>query len=50
MTNHTALAIMAKQPVVGRTKTRLVPFLTPGEAARLRRDVHEVALVIESGA
>ncbi len=35
MTNNAALAIMAKQPVVGRTKTRLVPFLTPGEAARL---------------
>lgn len=35
MTNDAALVIMAKQPVVGQTKTRLVPFLTPGEAARL---------------
>jgi rSAM/selenodomain-associated transferase 1 len=35
VTNDAALVIMAKQPVVGRTKTRLVPFLTPSEAARL---------------
>ena len=32
---ETALVIMAKRPVIGKTKTRLCPFLTPEEAARL---------------
>lgn len=35
MRNDTALMIMAKQPTVGSTKTRLTPYLTPFEAARL---------------
>ena len=30
-----AIAIMAKAPSAGRTKTRLSPFLTPGEARDL---------------
>ena len=35
MLNSTACVIMAKQPQVGRTKTRLCPPLTPQEAADL---------------
>jgi uncharacterized protein len=35
MTKEAALVIMAKQPIVGRTKTRLVPFLNYEEAAQL---------------
>jgi len=34
MNKDVGLVIMAKQPVVGRTKTRLVPFLTAEEAAQ----------------
>jgi uncharacterized protein len=35
MTKNTILAIMAKQPVIGKTKTRLCPFLSGREAAQL---------------
>ncbi len=35
MNEDTALIIMAKQPIVGSTKTRLTPYLTPVEAAQL---------------
>lgn len=35
MTTKTALAIMAKQPVIGKTKTRLSPLLNAQEAALL---------------
>jgi uncharacterized protein len=35
MDHKTALAIMAKQPVVGKTKTRLCPFLSAQEATQL---------------
>ena len=35
MGRKTALAIMAKQPIVGKTKTRLCPFLNAQEAAQL---------------
>lgn len=35
MKHKTALAIMAKQPVVGKTKTRLWPFLNAQEATQL---------------
>jgi uncharacterized protein len=34
-TTHRAIVVMAKQPVPGRTKTRLSPRLTAGEAADL---------------
>ena len=33
--NNPILIIMAKEPKVGRTKTRLCPPLSPVEAARL---------------
>ncbi|MBI2361751.1 MAG: hypothetical protein HYV04_23050 [Deltaproteobacteria bacterium] len=32
-----ALVVMAKAPLAGRVKTRLVPLLTPEEAAELYR-------------
>jgi glycosyltransferase A (GT-A) superfamily protein (DUF2064 family) len=32
-----ALAVMTKAPQAGRVKTRLVPPLTPGEAAELNK-------------
>jgi len=35
MTKPPALVVMAKQPAVGRTKTRLCPPLTPAQAAHL---------------
>jgi len=35
MSNQAVLVVMAKQPVVGNTKTRLVPYLTAEEAAQL---------------
>jgi rSAM/selenodomain-associated transferase 1 len=35
MINQTALAIMAKQPILEKTKTRLCPFLSAREAAQL---------------
>jgi rSAM/selenodomain-associated transferase 1 len=38
MTTHAnALAVMAKAPVAGQVKTRLLPALTPDEAAELSR-------------
>lgn len=46
-----ALVIMAKQPAVGRTKTRLCPPLTPAEAAALYeallRDTIELGVSLE---
>jgi rSAM/selenodomain-associated transferase 1 len=46
-----ALVIMAKQPAVGRTKTRLCPPLTPAEAAALYeallRDTIELGASLE---
>ena len=35
MNRDAGLVIMAKQPLVGRTKTRLVPFLTAEEATQI---------------
>lgn len=36
-TRANALAVMAKAPIAGMVKTRLVPFLTAGQAAELAR-------------
>jgi len=52
MNRDAGLVIMAKQPLVGRTKTRLVPFLTAEEAAQLYEalllDTVELALQLSS--
>ncbi|HEY6221307.1 MAG TPA: TIGR04282 family arsenosugar biosynthesis glycosyltransferase, partial [Candidatus Eisenbacteria bacterium] len=40
----TAIAILAKAPTPGRVKTRLVPPLTPGEAAAVARSCLEATL------
>jgi rSAM/selenodomain-associated transferase 1 len=37
LTHANALAVMAKAPVAGQVKTRLLPALTPDEAAELSR-------------
>ena len=46
MRNYSAIVVMAKQPQVGRTKTRLCPPFTPEEAAGLYEALLRDSLVL----